>query len=189
MSLPMGIGRDGGIVQGLGLEYAKSLAKAGCRCLVLTGRSPALPLETLANFAAAGVTVFTVRLPAVQHFAHAAGITGFDMLQVGSTGMLHPCSIAHRVQHGCILLLGVADCVSGIADVSGLATRRPHCWLLSRAGHDRCQAGGGLRPQDGRCSRLCSGPPAAGVPNPLLIHISSVVATSHRPLHGGKLRR
>jgi NAD(P)-dependent dehydrogenase (short-subunit alcohol dehydrogenase family) len=88
-------------VQGLGLEYAKSLAAAGCRCLVLTGRSPALPPEALAVFAAAGVTVFTVaadagdptawasllgwaheRLPALQHFAHAAGVTGFDLLQV-----------------------------------------------------------------------------------------------------------
>ena len=97
-------------MQGLGLEYARSLVEAGCRCLVLTGRSPTLTLETLADFAAAGVAVFTVaadagdpaawqsllrwaheRLPAVQHFAHAAGITGFDMLQVGRTAMQHTC--------------------------------------------------------------------------------------------------
>lgn len=58
-------------------------------------------METLAEFSAAGVAVFSVaadagdpkawrgvlkwaheRLPAVQHFAHAAGVTGFDMLQV-----------------------------------------------------------------------------------------------------------
>jgi NAD(P)-dependent dehydrogenase (short-subunit alcohol dehydrogenase family) len=88
-------------MQGLGLEYAKALAAAGCHCLVLTGRSPALPPEALAGFAAAGVTVFTVaadaedsaawesllcwaheRLPALQHFAHAAGVTGFDLLHV-----------------------------------------------------------------------------------------------------------
>lgn len=88
-------------MQGLGLEYAKQLAAAGCRCLVLTGRAPQLSKETLIAFAARGVAVFTVaadagdaaawatvlswaheRLPAVQHFAHAAGVTGFDMLKV-----------------------------------------------------------------------------------------------------------
>lgn len=88
-------------MQGLGLEYAQQLAAAGCRCLVLTGRAPQLSKETLIAFAARGVAVFTVaadagdaaawaavlswaheRLPAVQHFAHAAGVTGFDMLKV-----------------------------------------------------------------------------------------------------------
>jgi KR domain len=80
---------------------------------VLTGRSPTLPLETLAALAAAGVTVFTVaadagdpaawdsllkwaheHLPAVQHFAHAAGVTGFDMLQVIKADALSTCSSA-----------------------------------------------------------------------------------------------
>jgi len=64
-------------------------------------QAPQLSKETLIAFAARGVAVFTVaadagdaaawaavlswaheRLPAVQHFAHAAGVTGFDMLKV-----------------------------------------------------------------------------------------------------------
>ncbi len=72
---------------------------AGCRCLVLTSRSGTLLLEVLQEFASAGVTVFTVsadsgdaeesaaalrwaheHLPAVQHYAHAAGVSGFAML-------------------------------------------------------------------------------------------------------------
>lgn len=90
-------------LQGLGLEYAKRLVAAGCKCVVLTGRAPALPPATLAEFAAAGASVFCVsadageatawaavlkwaheRLPQVQHFGHAAGITAFDLLQVGT---------------------------------------------------------------------------------------------------------
>jgi NAD(P)-dependent dehydrogenase (short-subunit alcohol dehydrogenase family) len=85
--------------QGLGLEYARQLVAAGCRCLVLTSRSGTLPLEALQEFASAGVTVFTIsadsgdakesaaalrwaheHLPPVQHYAHAAGVSGFAML-------------------------------------------------------------------------------------------------------------
>ena len=66
---------------------------------MLTSRSGTLPLEVLQEFAWAGVTVFTVsadsgdaeesaaalrwaheHLPAVQHYAHAAGVSGFAML-------------------------------------------------------------------------------------------------------------
>ena len=86
-------------VQGLGLEYARQLAASGCRCLVLTSRRGYLPPETLQGFAAAGVTVYAVatdsgdaaqavqvlawareHLPAVQHYAHAAGVSGFSLL-------------------------------------------------------------------------------------------------------------
>ena len=81
--------------QGLGLEYARQLASAGARCLVLTSRDPHVPAETLAGFASLGVAVFVVRadagdaaaaarvfawarerLPAVEHYAHAAGVSG-----------------------------------------------------------------------------------------------------------------
>lgn len=72
---------------------------AGCRCLVLTSRSGTLPLEVLQEFASAGVAVFTIGadsgnakdsaavlqwaheyLPSMQHYAHAAGVSGFAML-------------------------------------------------------------------------------------------------------------
>ena len=88
-------------VQGLGLEYARRLAAAGCRALVLASRSAALPRETLEEFASQGVAVFVVRadsgdkaammtvlewarqhLPAITHGAHAAGVTGQTLLKV-----------------------------------------------------------------------------------------------------------
>lgn len=87
------------IGQGLGLEYARQLVAAGCRCLILSSRSGTLPFELLKQFASLEVTVFTVEtdasdadasaavlrwahehLPYVQHYAHAAGISGFAML-------------------------------------------------------------------------------------------------------------
>lgn len=92
------------LLQGLGLEYARQVVGAGCRCLVVTGRAPALPPAVLAEFAAAGASLFCVaadagdaaaweavlkwaheRLPQVQHFGHAAGITAFDLLAVSSS--------------------------------------------------------------------------------------------------------
>lgn len=111
-------------VQGLGLEYARSLAAAGCRCLLLTGRSPVLPLEALAGFAAAGVAVFTMaadagdpatwasllrwaheRLPALQLFAHAAGVTGFDLLQVSEAVGHKTCLKEHMAHHRMLQLM------------------------------------------------------------------------------------
>ena len=99
--------------QGLGLEYARRLVAAGCRCLVLTSRAPRLPRETLAAFAVLGVAVFVVRadtgdardtvrvaawareaLPAVRHYAHAAGVSGHaplaDMTDAQLTSVLAP---------------------------------------------------------------------------------------------------
>lgn len=73
---------------------------------MLTGRAPALSVPDLAAFAAAGATVFCVtadagdsaawkvvlqwaheRLPQLQHYAHAAGITAFDLLPVSDLAM------------------------------------------------------------------------------------------------------
>ena len=87
---------------------------AGCKCVVLTGRAPALPPATLADFAAASASVFCVsadagettawaavlkwaheRLPQVQHFGHAAGITAFDLLQVGAP-QLSACPLCRK---------------------------------------------------------------------------------------------
>ena len=86
-------------MQGLGLQYAKQLAAAGARTLVLTSRNPQLPLDTLSQLASQGVTVFTVQadaaqpgsmadviawvhehLPHVGHVAHAAGVSAHHML-------------------------------------------------------------------------------------------------------------
>lgn len=87
-------------VQGLGLEYARQAVNHGARNLVVISREPTLPLDTLREFAEQGVALWVVRcnassptamrqlwcwvhehLPAVQHFGHAAGRSGFDMLQ------------------------------------------------------------------------------------------------------------
>ncbi len=67
--------------------------------MVVFSREPTLPLETLQEFAEQGVTLWVVRcnasspeamrqlwawvhenLPAVQHFGHAAGRSGFSLL-------------------------------------------------------------------------------------------------------------
>ena len=53
--------------QGLGLEYARRLATAGCKTLVLTGRTPALSAADLAGFANQGTTVYTVAADAGTH--------------------------------------------------------------------------------------------------------------------------
>jgi NAD(P)-dependent dehydrogenase (short-subunit alcohol dehydrogenase family) len=93
--------------QGLGLEYAQQLVAAGCRCLVLTSRAGTLPASVLREFAAAGVAAFAVaadfsdaasaaavlewareHLPAVEHYAHAAGVSGFALLGDLSDGQL-----------------------------------------------------------------------------------------------------
>jgi len=81
--------------QGLGLQYARHLADAGARCLVLTSRAPRLSAEELAALARPGAAAFVVAadagdaahtarvaawareaLPAVAHYAHAAGVSG-----------------------------------------------------------------------------------------------------------------
>ena len=85
--------------QGLGLEYARQLAKAGAQALVLTSRQPQLPQDVLEELAAHGVAVFTVaadagqagdaaavlrwvheHLPACSQLVHAAGVSGFALL-------------------------------------------------------------------------------------------------------------
>lgn len=86
-------------MQGLGLEYAKQLVRAGARILVLASRNPELPLQTLIGLASKGVIIFTARvdaadsaavsvllewvhenLPHLGQVAHAAGVSGFHML-------------------------------------------------------------------------------------------------------------
>ena len=114
-------------VQGLGLEYARALVAAGCRCLVLTSRYGALPPETLRELAEAGVAAFAVaadagdasaasavlgwareRLPAAQHHAHAAGVSGLaplgDMSDAQLWGVLAPkvCGLRDRDMPACI---------------------------------------------------------------------------------------
>lgn len=73
--------------------------RQGCRLLVVASRSGALPPEALSELAGAGCVVLAVaadssnasklrgvldwareELPHIQHFAHAAGITGITLL-------------------------------------------------------------------------------------------------------------
>lgn len=87
-------------LQGLGLEYCRSLVQRGCRLLVVASRSGALAADSLAALAAGGCTVLAVKadsadaaamarvlawaqeeLPHIEHFAHAAGVSGFALLQ------------------------------------------------------------------------------------------------------------
>ena len=89
----------GGCLQGLGLAYAQSLASSSSSCLVLTSRSAAVDRDTLASLAKRDAAVFVVRsdasdaasaaavlewvrdsLPPLQHYAHAAGVSDFDLL-------------------------------------------------------------------------------------------------------------
>ena len=72
----------------------------GCCLLVVASRSGTLPADGLSDLAATGCTVLAVKadsadaaamarllawaadeLPHVEHFAHAAGVTGFALLQ------------------------------------------------------------------------------------------------------------
>jgi 3-oxoacyl-(acyl-carrier-protein) synthase/NAD(P)-dependent dehydrogenase (short-subunit alcohol dehydrogenase family)/acyl carrier protein len=88
-----------GGTKGLGLQCAKQLAREGCKQLVLTSRSGALDPEDTAGFDALGTSVIVKccdassskacaalatwlreNMPAVQVFAHAAGIISFDLL-------------------------------------------------------------------------------------------------------------
>ena len=88
-----------GMMQGLGLEYARQAVAHGARNLLVFSREPTLPLETLQEFAEQGVFLWVVRcnasspaamqqlwawvhenLPGVQHFGHAAGRSGFNLL-------------------------------------------------------------------------------------------------------------
>lgn len=86
-------------MQGIGLAYSQAVSRVGCSCQVLTSRSGHLPLDELLILAEQGTTAFVVRadagneeasgavlawaresLPPVKHYAHAAGISGFDFL-------------------------------------------------------------------------------------------------------------
>lgn len=87
------------LLQGLGLEYCRSLALQGTRLLVIASRSGALPADSLSELTAVGCTVVSVKvdsrnasalrrvlnwahehLPHIEHFAHAAGTSGFSLL-------------------------------------------------------------------------------------------------------------
>lgn len=84
-----------GSPQGLGLELARQLVRAGCRHLVLASRNPELPMEQRKEFAAAGVAVHVKKvdagdpvsvdslllwvhqnLPPIWQYAAAAGVSG-----------------------------------------------------------------------------------------------------------------
>ena len=88
-----------GGTKGLGLHCAKQLAHEGCKHLVLTSRSGTLGSEDAAEFAALGTSVIVKscdasseedcvvlarwlreNMPAIQVFAHAAGVISFDLL-------------------------------------------------------------------------------------------------------------
>lgn len=88
-----------GGTKGLGLQYAKQLAREGCKKLVLTSRSGILAPEDEAWFEALGASVVVrpcdaskpedcaalatwlrENMAAVQIFAHAAGVLSFDLL-------------------------------------------------------------------------------------------------------------
>ena len=99
------------LLQGLGLEYAKQLVKQGCRTLVLTSRTGALADEDKQHFSAYGAAVHVLKtdagvasemqqmlawvhdnLPPVQQYVHAAGVSGFDMLNsMSSEALLEVC--------------------------------------------------------------------------------------------------
>ena len=74
--------------------------RQGCRLLVVASRSGTLPIEALAELASAECTVLAIKadssdvaavqrvlswaheeLPCLHHFAHAAGLSGFALLQ------------------------------------------------------------------------------------------------------------
>lgn len=88
-----------GGTKGLGFQYALGLIRDGYRCAVLTSRNPRLTKAELVALAERGAAVFVVKsdagcpsdsrrvmlwahenLPAIAHFAHAAGVLGFDTL-------------------------------------------------------------------------------------------------------------
>jgi acyl transferase domain-containing protein/short-subunit dehydrogenase/acyl carrier protein len=87
-------------LQGLGLEYCRQLVRQGCRFLVVTSRGGKLSETVSKEFALTGCRVVTLaadaanskdmsrvmtyvreELPYIQHYAHAAGVSGFNMLQ------------------------------------------------------------------------------------------------------------
>lgn len=129
----------------------------GCRLLVVASRSGGLPADALAELAAAGCTMLAVQadssdaaavqrvldwareeLPHIQHFAHAAGVSGFALLQdvglqeflsvtdvkvraITATGCTHqPCPAARLTAH----------CPASNAPLRPRPlphSRRPHC--------------------------------------------------------------
>jgi NAD(P)-dependent dehydrogenase (short-subunit alcohol dehydrogenase family) len=89
-----------GGTKGLGLEYCKALVRQGCRTLVVTSRAGDMDAGCRQLFEAQGVRLVVLKadagasddmervltwvreeLPYIQHYAHAAGVSGFDMLQ------------------------------------------------------------------------------------------------------------
>ena len=87
-------------MQGLGLEYCKQLIGRSCSLLVVASRRGSLPLDVLHRNAASASTTFAIQnnarciastgarlqwvqetLPYVQHFAHAAGVSDFSLIQ------------------------------------------------------------------------------------------------------------
>ena len=89
-----------GGTKGLGFDFSRNAATRGAGCLVLASRNPCLSRDALEELARTGVPCFTVqcdaadpeaaaklaawvhdRLPAVQTFAHAAGVLGYDLIQ------------------------------------------------------------------------------------------------------------
>ncbi len=116
--------------QGLGLQYARQLASAGCRTLILASRTATLPREALEEFAVQGVAVYVVHvdsgdaaamkavltwaqqhLPAITHHAHAAGVTGQTLLKVSiCKALVH--GMRHRyanTMHNAALTLQASD--------------------------------------------------------------------------------
>lgn len=86
-------------MQGLGLEHGEQCASQGCNLLVLTSRSGSVSKDVLSRLADTGSTIFALRadstsaestaeviewtrsaLPCIDHYAHAAGASGFAML-------------------------------------------------------------------------------------------------------------
>ena len=82
------------------MEYSRQLVRRGCKLLVVTSRTGALPEEVSREFTSHGCRVVALKadaadaanmaqimsslreeLPYIQHYAHAAGVSGFDMLQ------------------------------------------------------------------------------------------------------------
>jgi NAD(P)-dependent dehydrogenase (short-subunit alcohol dehydrogenase family) len=86
-------------MQGLGLEHGQQCVDRGCHLLVLTSRSGSVHKDVLSRLARTGGTVFALKadssfthliaqvvewtrgaLPCIDHYAHAAGASGFAML-------------------------------------------------------------------------------------------------------------
>lgn len=106
-------------LQGLGLEYCRTLVHQGCTRLLVTSRTGELPGNVVAEFKALGCTITALQLdsadvgrvsqmmqwireemPYIQLYVHAAGISGLRMLQDMDTeifmNVVHPKLIGSR---------------------------------------------------------------------------------------------